>query len=211
MITETEPSLIDMLAALLESISLKDTIMCILLDWNCPWSWLREMRFWLRQWERTIKLLKTSSQKSQSDIEDFQISWQSHLRTFTEDPKGKVNGLAQLDAAIVLPLSEGQFDHSLGVPLICVAQNVCPFFTIVLQYAYFLGREHQHFGPSTGCQGRAFRFHTAGHKDCDSQTWWFSDLYDTSLSQHKLPSATFIDQESSAFGRQRGAKWCKIG
>lgn len=124
MVPENKAATIKLLKLYLDSIELKDVILCILLDWKRPWSWLREMRSWIRQWKGLIKARTTAEPSALADVDSFSTSWRTYLRKYKEKSKDADSTIAKLDTTVVIPLSEGQFSDSLGVSLLCVAQNV---------------------------------------------------------------------------------------
>lgn len=111
------------LEAFIKSRPTNDIVICILLDWHEPWKWLRDVRLWLRRLMRLIAKLRKSSREADADFQEIISALELKVRSYSETRESTSGGPNASGTA--LPLSDGQFDIPLGLPLICVAQNVC--------------------------------------------------------------------------------------
>ena len=64
-----------------------------------------------------------------------------------------------------LPLSQGEFDEPIGLPLIVVCQNVPPLPCFLI-----VGGQNGYVGARNGLQGRVIRFHPTISTDNPTET-----------------------------------------
>lgn len=89
-------------------------LVVILLDWNHPWLWARQLRDWIRVLRSLIMSLDDASKEVLE--ENIQIL----------QDKGRVLGGESGSSAsenIKIPLGPGEWDEPLGIPLCVVCQN----------------------------------------------------------------------------------------
>lgn len=94
--------------------------MVILLDWIEPWRWIRQLRNWIGFLRSITSELKEEAQES---MEMVMADWQQRRRG---RPPNEVTGTASsIDSNVVIPLSQGEWDEPLGLPLCVVCHRVC--------------------------------------------------------------------------------------
>lgn len=108
----------------LERQNLEEVIICILLDWHYPWTWLRTLRFWIRSITGIIESLKSSKSNQDFVIENGIKALETRIRAYTESAKMESITALQHDPSLARPLGKGEFDRPIGLPIMCVAQNV---------------------------------------------------------------------------------------
>ena len=91
----------------------------ILLDWNEPWAWVRQLRDWIV----LMRSITASLSDSSKDVLEVTMKeWQEKKRGISSyDPSGSGTGT---EASVMLPLSQGEWDEPLGLPLCVVCHNV---------------------------------------------------------------------------------------
>ena len=92
----------------------------MILDWNEPWLWVRQIRDWIT----LLRDIRSSLDNASSDIMDEVMKeWQQRKRGIsTYDTGGSGAGN---EGSVTLPLSQGEWDEPLGLPLCVVCHNVC--------------------------------------------------------------------------------------
>lgn len=113
-----------LLETILASRPLSNTAVWLLLDWQQPWTWIRELRFWIRHMKQIMLNLRRASKDFDHDFKENNSAWEMRLRHYREGAGASIIANMQSDSSMILPLDEGQFDEPLGLPLICIAQNV---------------------------------------------------------------------------------------
>lgn len=109
-----------LLKPLLTPQTIPNTLIVILLDWSQPWSWLRQ----LRQWIRSLRSLLVSLDNDSKDVmEEAMISWRDRGRGGSK-VMGTEEGSLGGGGDVSLPLGPGEWDEGLGIPLCVVCQNV---------------------------------------------------------------------------------------
>ena len=115
LLTDSSPSFAPLIKRLFTIKTLPDLAVTILLDWNEPWTWIRQ----LRQWIRILRSILISLDDDCKDaLEENIIRWREKGRNATVDGS---NGSADGEAS--LPLGPGEWDEPLGVPVCVVCQN----------------------------------------------------------------------------------------
>lgn len=122
LISEPSPAFIPLLRPLFTPASLPETIVVILLDWSRPWSWVRQIRTWVRLLRGIFTTLDDDCRRTLDEV--IQI-WDARRSTFTDGGGGGVaaGSVAAGLADIALPLGPGEFDEPIGLPLCVVCQN----------------------------------------------------------------------------------------
>lgn len=104
-----------LLKPLLSSKTLSNTLLVILLDWAQPWNWLRQLRDWIR----LLRSLLTSLDNDCQEVMERAINdWREKNRG------GSYTNSLAISGDISIPLSPGELDEALGLPLCVVCQNV---------------------------------------------------------------------------------------
>lgn len=99
--------------------TIPDTLIVILLSWTEPWLWVRQLREWIRLFQEVVSSLDSESQAA---LEDNMAEWQR--RRGGASPSGTGGGPGS-DGKVTIPLSQGEWDEALGLPLCLVCQSVC--------------------------------------------------------------------------------------
>ena len=95
------------------------TLVVLLLDWAEPWLWVRQ----LRDWVVFLKGVVSSLDEETRDVMDLYMKeWQQRRRGGAYDASG--SGGTVSDGGIELPLSSGEWDESLGLPICVVCHSV---------------------------------------------------------------------------------------
>ena len=91
----------------------------MLLDWNEPWLWVRQLRDWIILLRGITSDLDKASKET---MEEVMKEWQQRKRgVSTYDTGGSGTGS---EGNVTLPLSQGEWDEPLGLPLCVVCHNV---------------------------------------------------------------------------------------
>ncbi|KAF2635247.1 dynein [Massarina eburnea CBS 473.64] len=108
------PSFTPLIKPYLNPRTLPHTLVVILLDWNYPWLWIRQLRDWIR----VLRSLILSLDDAAKEVLEENIS--------TLQDKGRSMGGADGNSAldnVKVPLGPGEWDEPLGIPLCVVCQN----------------------------------------------------------------------------------------
>lgn len=119
-----EPAQMPALGDFLRDQDPKDLLICPLLDWRTPWAWIRQLSFMIRHLTTLLDDIRRASPERDLQYTNLTNSLEMRQRTFTEQKEN--DGLSRFhnDPASALPLEAGELDRPLGVPLLCIAQNV---------------------------------------------------------------------------------------
>lgn len=136
LLASPSPSFTPLIKPYLNPRTLPHTLIVILLDWNHPWFWIRQLRDWIRVLRSLIMSLDDASK----------LVLEENIQTLQD--KGR--NLAQEGSSIEnvkIPMGPGEWDEPLGLPLCVVCQNADkieslekergwkePEFDFVLQY-----------------------------------------------------------------------------
>lgn len=104
---------------------LEDTIVCVLLDWTAPEDWVKQLKYWIQHVKQIQRTLCDSDPNLRKSEEHFSDCWSMRLRTYNQTAKSSSSSF-HIDPRLAPPLSAGQFEDSLGLPLLCVVQQVTP-------------------------------------------------------------------------------------
>ncbi|KAF2807270.1 uncharacterized protein BDZ99DRAFT_77169 [Mytilinidion resinicola] len=117
LLTQPTPSFTPLLKPYLTPKTLPNMLIVILLDWEHPWLWLRQLRDWIR----VLRSLVSSLDDESKDVMEENINaWRDRHRGLGGSSDNTGSGSA--DTA-VLPLGQGEWDEPLGIPLCVVCQN----------------------------------------------------------------------------------------
>ena len=120
LISEPSPSFAPLLKPLFIPQSIPESLLVLLLDWNEPWLWVRQIRDWV------VLMRSITSSLDDGPTESMEVvmkEWQQRKRgVSTYDSGGSGTGS---EGNVTLPLSQGEWDEPLGLPLCVVCQNVC--------------------------------------------------------------------------------------
>ncbi|EER27873.1 hypothetical protein CPC735_032090 [Coccidioides posadasii C735 delta SOWgp] len=114
LLSEPSPAFAPLLKPLLNPKSVRETLIVILLDWESPWLWVRQLREWIR-------LLRSVLFSLDDDIklvmEEIMMEWKGQRRgTDSTYPAGS-------SAPVSIPLGPGEWDEGLGIPMCVVCQG----------------------------------------------------------------------------------------
>ena len=99
--------------------SIPESLLVLLLDWAEPWQWIRQIRDWVVLLRQITSTLDAAIQES---METVMKEWQEHKRVFsTQDSEGSSTGY---DGNVAIPLSQGEWDEPLGLPVCVVCHGV---------------------------------------------------------------------------------------
>ncbi|KAG8625010.1 hypothetical protein KVT40_006761 [Elsinoe batatas] len=102
-----------LLTRLLTPSAIPNTSVILLLDWSRPWSFIPELLAWIRLLKTAVAPLTVESQHL---LEDNNTEW---LKRRDEDAQTSIT-----DGVTRTPLSPGEFDDPLGLPVTVVVGNV---------------------------------------------------------------------------------------
>ena len=91
----------------------------ILLDWLEPWNWVRQLRNWIRFLKSVISAL---DDEVQDVMTTTMTEWQQRKRG--ELSYETSNAKFASDGNVNIPLSQGEWDEALGLPLSVVCHGV---------------------------------------------------------------------------------------
>ncbi|GAO51541.1 hypothetical protein SAICODRAFT_17400 [Saitoella complicata NRRL Y-17804] len=116
------PSYEPILAQAVAASPIPDNLLLILLDWATPWTWLSEIRKWVRTLKRVTSRIRESDALAEEAMDKLMEDWEMRIRNYTENATATATSEAAV-SDVSLPLSSGQFDDPLGLPLMVVCHN----------------------------------------------------------------------------------------
>ena len=118
-LSESSPVFNPLLRPLFTPQSIPETLLVILLDWSEPWCWVRQIRDWVTM----LRLITASlGDAPMESMEQTMKEWQQRKRGIpTSDIGGSTTGN---EGRVTLPLSQGEWDEPLGLPLCVVCHRV---------------------------------------------------------------------------------------
>ena len=112
-----------LIAPLLTSETIPNTALVILLDWHQPHLWLRQLWKWIRVIE---KVMGQIGSEEREQMEQSMAAWKERGRgggsTNLDGTPSATNTSGDGEGS--LPLSQGEWEEPLGLPLCVVCQNV---------------------------------------------------------------------------------------
>ncbi|KAA8647143.1 dynein family protein [Aspergillus tanneri] len=117
----SEPSLsfAPLLKPLLTHRSIPETLVVILLDWSDPWTWIRQLREWVRLLRHVLVSL---DDETKIVMEETMTEWRDRKRGMDASSAG-AQGLTSSGGPVTIPLGPGEWDEGLGVPMCVVCQG----------------------------------------------------------------------------------------
>ncbi|KAF1915750.1 dynein family protein [Ampelomyces quisqualis] len=106
------PSFTPLVKPYLNPRTLPNMLIVILLDWNHPWLWIRQLRDWIRVLRSLILSLDDASKMV---LEENIQTLQDTGRNVAAEPSSM--------ESVKIPLGPGEWDEPLGIPLCVVCQN----------------------------------------------------------------------------------------
>ena len=119
-LSEPSPAFAPLIKPLFNLRAIPESLLVILLDWTEPWQWIRQLRDWIR-FLRSIT--SDLSDEAQEAVQTTMKEWQQRKRGRVTNDAGAVNGTSENNVSI--PLSQGEWDEPLGLPLCVVCHGVC--------------------------------------------------------------------------------------
>lgn len=110
------PSFTPLIKPYLNPRTLPHMLVVILLDWNHPWLWMRQLRDWIRVLRSLIVSLDDASKEVLEE----------NIATLQDKGRGAGGPEPAASAAsdhVKIPLGPGEWDEPLGIPLCVVCQN----------------------------------------------------------------------------------------
>lgn len=120
LLSEPSPSFAPLLRPLLTPQSIPETLVVILLDWSDPWTWVRQLREWVRLLRQVLISLDDETKIA---MEETMTEWRDRKRGMDPNSAG-AQGLASSGGAVTIPLGSGEWDEGLGIPMCVVCQGV---------------------------------------------------------------------------------------
>lgn len=139
LLSEPSPSFASLLKPLLNPKSVRETLIVILLDWDSPWLWVRQLRDWIRLL-RTV--LFSLDDDTKLVMEEVMTEWKGQRRGMESSyPTGS-------GAPVSIPLGPGEWDEGLGIPMCVVCQGVSFPFRLYAHRKLILmtGRKNREVG-----------------------------------------------------------------
>ncbi|KAK2735736.1 hypothetical protein FQN55_002019 [Onygenales sp. PD_40] len=118
LLSEPSSSFAPLLKPLLNPKSVPETLIVILLDWESPWSWVRQLREWIRLLRSVLISL---DDETKVVMEEVMTEWRDHKRG--GDPSSSAGGGMSSGGPVTIPLGPGEWDEGLGIPMCVVCQG----------------------------------------------------------------------------------------
>ncbi|CRG87643.1 Cytoplasmic dynein 1 light intermediate chain 1 [Talaromyces islandicus] len=117
MLSDPSSSFAPLLRPLLTPQSIPETLIVVLLDWSSPWTWLRQLREWIRLLRSVLISL---DDETKIVMEEVMSEWKDKKRGLDSS---SAQGVANSGGPVTIPLGPGEWDEGLGVPLCVVCQG----------------------------------------------------------------------------------------
>lgn len=119
LLSDPSPAFAPLLKPLFKPELIPESLLVLLLDWNEPWLWVRQIRDWIV----LLRIITSSLDSAPTEaMEQIMKEWQQRRRGIsTYDSGGSATGS---ESNVTLPLSQGEWDEPLGLPLCVVCHNV---------------------------------------------------------------------------------------
>jgi dynein light intermediate chain 1, cytosolic len=118
LLSDPSPSFAPLLRPLLTPISIPETLIVILLDWTNPWTWVRQLREWIRLLRSVLVSLDS---ETKFVMEEVMTEWRGRRRGLDASSG---TGVANSGGPFTIPLGPGEWDEGLGIPMCVVCQGV---------------------------------------------------------------------------------------
>lgn len=116
LLSEPSPSFAPLLKPLINPNSVPETLIVLLLDWENPWVWVRQLREWIRLLRSVLISLNDDTKLV---MEEVMTDWRERRRGV--DPSQAAGSGGPVSS---IPLGPGEWDEGLGIPLCVVCQGV---------------------------------------------------------------------------------------
>ncbi|KAL6718768.1 hypothetical protein ACLMJK_003002 [Lecanora helva] len=118
LLPEPSPSFAPLLKPLFTTSSIPESLLVFLLDWSEPWHWIRQVRDWIMLLQRATSALDDETKNVMQEIME---EWQQRKRGVSSYDTG--NSSTTNESNVTLPLSQGEWDEPLGLPLCVVCHG----------------------------------------------------------------------------------------
>ncbi|KAG5291882.1 dynein light intermediate chain [Histoplasma ohiense] len=119
LLSEPSSSFAPLLKPLLTPKTVPETLIVILLDWENPWTWVRQLREWIRLLRSVLISL---DDETKVVMEEVMTEWRDHKRG--GDPASSAGGgMTTSGGPVTIPLGPGEWDEGLGIPMCVVCQG----------------------------------------------------------------------------------------
>lgn len=112
LLANPSPSFTPLIKPYLNPRTLPHMLIVILLDWNHPWLWIRQLRDWIRVLRSLIVSLDDASK----------VALEENIQTLQDQGRNIVTEGSSMEN-VKIPLGPGEWDEPLGIPLCVVCQN----------------------------------------------------------------------------------------
>jgi dynein light intermediate chain 1 len=112
LLANPSPSFTPLIKPYLNPRTLPHMLIVILLDWNHPWLWIRQLRNWIRVLRSLIVSLDDASK----------VVLEENIQTLQDKGRNIVTEGSSMES-VKIPLGPGEWDEPLGIPLCVVCQN----------------------------------------------------------------------------------------
>lgn len=113
LLANPSPSFTPLIKPYLNPRTLPHMLVVILLDWNHPWLWIRQLRDWIRVLRSLIVSLDDASK----------AVLEENISTLQEKGRNLGGEATTSMENVKIPLGPGEWDEPLGIPLCVVCQN----------------------------------------------------------------------------------------
>ncbi|EEH21653.2 hypothetical protein PABG_03869 [Paracoccidioides brasiliensis Pb03] len=119
LLSEPSSTFAPLLKPLLTPKTVPETLIVILLDWENPWTWVRQLREWVRLLRSVLVSL---DDETKVVMEEVMTEWRDHKRG--GDPTSSAGtGMTNSGGPVTIPLGPGEWDEGLGIPMCVVCQR----------------------------------------------------------------------------------------
>jgi dynein light intermediate chain 1 len=112
LLANPSPSFTPLIKPYLNPRTLPNMLIVILLDWNHPWLWIRQLRDWIRVLRSLILSLNDASK----------MVLEENIQTLQDKGRNMASEASSMEN-VKIPLGPGEWDEPLGIPLCVVCQN----------------------------------------------------------------------------------------
>ncbi|KAJ4374828.1 hypothetical protein N0V83_001906 [Neocucurbitaria cava] len=112
LLANPSPAFTPLIKPYLNPRTLPHMLIVILLDWNHPWLWIRQLRDWIRVLRSLILSLDDASKEALEE----------NIQTLQDKGRNLGTEGSSMDN-VKIPLGPGEWDEPLGIPLCVVCQN----------------------------------------------------------------------------------------
>jgi dynein light intermediate chain 1 len=113
LLANPSPSFTPLIKPYLNPRTLPNMLIVILLDWNHPWLWIRQLRDWIRVLRSLILSLDDASK----------MVLEENIQTLQDKGRNSTSETSSSMENVKIPLGPGEWDEPLGIPLCVVCQN----------------------------------------------------------------------------------------